>query len=134
MSWQSLALRINDLPLVLAGPILRRVTPGSASVWLALKDSVTVKLIIREVEGFASEPVKPVTLGSGLHIVCVTAKSPSVGKNLKPGVLYTYDIEFGNGQKLADVVQDSLSYADIGAPSFVLPPVHRNKLRVCHGS
>jgi hypothetical protein len=32
------------LPLLLAGPILRRVEPRSVTVWLALRDPATVKL------------------------------------------------------------------------------------------
>jgi hypothetical protein len=136
MSWRSLEFRFDQLPLVLAGPILRRVTPESVSVWLALKQSVGVRLVVR-LDGdllFASQVETPTTIGGGLHIICITAKSPNASSNLWPGQLYTYDIEFGNGQRLADAARIPLSYANIGAPSFVLPPTDTTKLHLAQGS
>lgn len=35
---------MSELPLILAGPILRRVTPKLISVWIALSESAKVKL------------------------------------------------------------------------------------------
>ena len=35
MGWTPLRERINELPLVLAGPILRRTEPDSVTVWVA---------------------------------------------------------------------------------------------------
>lgn len=232
MTWRSLEDRIENLPLVLAGPILRRVTTKSVSVWLALKKPDTVRLIVKErfsstiegtndidkielfplpsgtsieitwrtpkpstshvdygetidydryeddadrkhdhclaltglesgktyhfrivaqaddgtvaetgdrtfyipllIDGFSSKAKKTVTVGPGLHITCVTAEAPS---DLQPGRLYTYDIEFGKDKKkLAEVVKVPLSYGDMGAPSFVLPPADRTKLRLAQGS
>jgi hypothetical protein len=46
MPWTSLATTLGDKPLVLAGPILRKVTPKSVTVWLALRWSVGVKLMV----------------------------------------------------------------------------------------
>ncbi|MEW6738076.1 MAG: hypothetical protein AB1489_42770, partial [Acidobacteriota bacterium] len=42
MGWKPLKDRLNDLPLILAGPILRHTTEDSVTVWLALKDSYTI--------------------------------------------------------------------------------------------
>ncbi len=143
MSWTSLKSRLKELPLILAGPILRRVTPESATVWLALKDAKTVRLVVKEwnqekQEEFSSEETTPVTLGTNLHVICVTARSPSDNQNLTPGILYTYDLIFKNGERserLNDIVHPNLlSYDDIGFPSFVLPPADRKKLRLCQGS
>lgn len=47
MTWQSWVGRTNQLPIVLAGPVLRRVEPRSVTVWLALKKeprSVTLRV------------------------------------------------------------------------------------------
>lgn len=44
MGWPSLATRIDKLPTVLAGPILRAVNETSVTVWLAFKEPVTVTL------------------------------------------------------------------------------------------
>jgi hypothetical protein len=37
-----------DLPLLLAGPILRRVEPTVAAVWIALSKAATVRLLVWE--------------------------------------------------------------------------------------
>ena len=34
------------IPLILAGPILRRVEPGLVSVWLALSEAATMNLTL----------------------------------------------------------------------------------------
>ena len=40
--------RLQGLPLILTGPILRRVTTKSVTVWVALKNAVTVTLQISD--------------------------------------------------------------------------------------
>ena len=52
-------LPTNQWPLVLAGPIVRRVEPGRASVWVALKEPRSVRLAV-----FAA----PVDTGSGTGV------------------------------------------------------------------
>ncbi len=47
MVWSRLQDRIDSLPLVLAGPMLRKTTPTSVTVWLALRDAATVTLEAR---------------------------------------------------------------------------------------
>ena len=44
MAFTSLANRINDLPLLLSGPILRKVEPNAVTVWVALKEERKVWL------------------------------------------------------------------------------------------
>lgn len=92
------------LPLVLAGPILRRVEPNLVSVWLALRDASNVKLALWENQIKASDaqdsniwfrspdPVKTVRIGDRLHLVVVTLRLPS-NKTLVPERLYSYDVE-----------------------------------------
>ena len=52
MTWQPLAERFANLPLILSGPVLRRVEPESVSVWLALKQprAVTLRVYARWAE------------------------------------------------------------------------------------
>jgi hypothetical protein len=97
------------MPLVLAGPILRRVEPSQVSVWIALSKSAMVAL--RVWEGIATsdaanvymssaQPVPTVRVAANLHIVVVTISSdapdPVVAaatfKTLKPETVYTYDL------------------------------------------
>src|SRR5258708_26271899 len=90
-----LANRLQNLPLILAGPVLRRVTDQSVSVWVALKSAATVTLKIRMddltsgKEIAASTPQPTIKIGAALHIVVVTAQV-----SLVPEVVYTYDMVF----------------------------------------
>jgi len=149
-----LANRLAFLPLILAGPILRRVTDSSVTVWVAIQGSADVTLEIHSGDpdadvklGEATAPT--VAVGQYLHIVAVT-----VAVKLVPGVVYTYDMYFDRHD--GSVVQTSLtkavvpttfmsgasptpvtnpiSYAPYTLPSFSLPPATQNDLRVIHGS
>src|SRR5258707_674272 len=53
MPWTPLAERFLNLPLILAGPMLRRSEPRAVSVWLALKEPrrVTLRIYARDAGG-----------------------------------------------------------------------------------
>ena len=91
---------LDQLPLILSGPMLRRVEPGSVSVFIALKFARRVTLSVRA----GNEPrtslvlfegqAETVPLGRYLHVVCVTAR-PATGQSiLQSGVNYGYDLGF----------------------------------------
>ncbi len=81
MSWIPLSERFSSLPLILAGPVVRRVEPQSVTVWLALKEPCTVTLrvyvredtagLVRQCEGTRHT----IRLGDYLHLVAVTAST-----------------------------------------------------------
>jgi hypothetical protein len=154
MAWTStLAADLKkDMPLVLAGPMLRRVTPTSVTVWLALRESRNVTLIVSDAYGAdsgagahvqASANRDTVQIGTYLHLVAVTARL-AAGKKLAQGSIYFYDLLFahsgGRPQHLNEVVnQDAdgssvVAYSPFDLPSFVLPPSDLNQLRLMHGS
>ena len=56
------------LPLVLAGPVLRRVTPERVTLWLAMSVSADLRLEIRP-EGRPSATYAP----GGAHLRCIEA-------------------------------------------------------------
>jgi hypothetical protein len=102
MSWTPLIHRIHHLPLILAGPILRRTQTEVVTVWLALKAPRQVELKVYSTEGGTGEIVdrpllqgssSTVQLGKYLHVVAVTAK-PINSNVLTSGQIYAYDIEF----------------------------------------
>lgn len=79
---------MKELPLILAGPILRRVEPKLVSVWMAFKEPCKIKLTVYEGFGTASDLSKkgPVAesaeadtlrIGDQLHIFVITA-SPKI--------------------------------------------------------
>ena len=144
MAWVKLAGRFNKLPLVLAGPILRKVTPTSVTVWLALKESTGVTLDVHFgdvtvgrvlLSGFR----QTVHVGKNLHIVAITAR-PVEGKNLEPGEVYFYNLSFVTGSKgpigLSEATGGELTwgYGTNRFPSFALPPKELADCRIIQGS
>ena len=99
MSWIPLAERFTALPLILSGPLLRRVEPQSVTVWLALKEPCTVTLrvyarndagdLIEHCEGTRQS----IRLGDHLHIVAVTAHA-SAEAPLRWAGMYYYNLFF----------------------------------------
>ena len=164
MSWTPLSERFTALPLILSGPLLRRVEPQSVTVWLALKEPrlVTLRVYARNDAGglvLQCEGTHPtIRLGNNLHIVAVTARA-SADTQLHWGGLYYYDLFFqadDHTGTLDTPVPETAAHLDTpgilnidpsGAdplhrlvypghalPSFVLPPEDVNRLRVVHGS
>jgi hypothetical protein len=141
-----LATRLTKLPLILAGPILRRVTDSSVTVWVALKNAANVTLQIKSATGAnVGNPATAPTIAVGrfLHIVAVTAPV-----SLTPEVIYTYDMSFATfgptGAALGVTtltnavtpasVPNPISYPPYPLPSFALPPTNLTNLRIIHGS
>src|SRR5262245_21922005 len=136
-----------NLPLLLAGPILRRVEPTLVCVWVALKQDAALKLTLWEGRVTAgsgnvlieSEPkhARLVRVGEQLFIGQVTlqinAASPRV---LKPGVNYSYDLSIVVGNRTDTLKSlgllktgqfegrhvEALGFEDFKLPSFALPP------------
>ncbi len=164
MSWTSLAERFSALPLILSGPLLRRVEPQSVTVWLALKEPrlVTLRIYARDDANVLVQQCEgthhTIRLGDNLHIVAVTART-STDTLLHWGGLYYYDLFFQANDRpnipdtpvpttaahldTPGILNIDPSQADLchrllypghALPSFVLPPVDVNQLRVVHGS
>lgn len=162
MSWTPLSHRIDHLPLILAGPILRRTQSRAVTVWLVLKAPRQVELKVFSTEGGTGETVdrpllqgasSTVQLGKYLHVVAVTAKP--IGSNcLTSGQIYAYDIEFAEpgvsglenerdnlisglwpiAPDLSLLGAQTISYFAHQLPTFALPPNDLNYLRIVHGS
>lgn len=143
MTW-SFNLNLDGKPLVLAGPILRRVTQLDATVWLALKKPAKVTLAIKDAQGDVFTGSRQTcAVGKNLHIVAVTASHLAPGRGpgtlLVPGVIYSYVLTFEvAGQAPLDLAgatgKADLTYATYATPTFCMPPKDPNKLRLIHGS
>lgn len=136
---------ITNLPLILAGPILRRTETNKVTVWLALKEKRSLYLEIYETKDHGETidtkvlqgQGKTIQLGKHLHLIAITAK---INKNnpvsLQPGEIYAYNI-FCDRHSLIDnleIDEYSLSYFDHKLPTFSLPPQDLNQLKIVHGS
>jgi hypothetical protein len=96
------------LPVVLAGPIVRRVAEDTVSVWIATRDHAEVELkvwsgpqrstgLLTVATGdpvVASGTATTKDFGSMLHIAVVTAKT--AGTVLMPGSIFSYDVRIGD--------------------------------------
>lgn len=140
MAWTSLESRISGLPLVLAGPIVRKTTRTSVSIWIALKESATLELVIKsnpDLRNIASSTASTKSFGRHLHIAVITVS----GLNLEPNRIYHYDINFPGSKTLVSqgILESAggvskLVYGGHMLPSFMLPSDNMHNLRIIHAS
>lgn len=152
--WNALRDRLQELPLVLAGPILRRTDAQAITVWVAVQSPCTVKLTVRQTTAQGAtlgDPVAQgqratVAIGEFLHVVAVTAPT-APQEPPQSGVLYAYDLEFTatepharSPQTLQQAMTGTLgptpviSYFPHQLPTFALPPETLHQLKIVHGS
>jgi hypothetical protein len=140
--------RIDHLPLILAGPILRHIEANAVTVWVALKAprEVTLKVYATQANGSIIKTLllegtrSTVPLGRQLHIIAVTAKpipenarvqgdgktgSPEEGihphspSSLEPGKIYAYDLSFGrHEQNLAQALNSAMLVTNVTLSYF----------------
>jgi len=140
---------VIDWPDILCGPILRRVTPTSVAVFIALKAKARVRLELykRLSPGNYDAPLQSIgydtiALGANLHVCVAEWRS---GSPLAANQIYGYDLLLtvppgpgGVDRRLGDLTPNLLAEPyklgyDERLPSFVLPPNLRD-LVVAHGS
>jgi len=118
-------VRLEQLPLILSGPILRHTESNAVTVWVALKAprEVTLKVYATDANGSTIKTLvlegvrSTVPLGKQLHIVAVTAKPirehgrgeaeemrrwgerENFPSALEPGQIYAYDLSFGSHEQ-----------------------------------
>jgi hypothetical protein len=146
LDWNS---RFTDLPLVLAGPLLRRTTSEAVTVWVALKQSCTVELKIYSTTN-AGQQIgdccltgrrATIALGQFLHVVAITARTDRTA--LQCDQIYAYDLCFSTAQRPWELDQAltcdrlpsvNISYFAHQKPTFVLPPDRVEDLQMVQGS
>jgi hypothetical protein len=142
------------LPLVLAGPIVRRVEPRLVAVWVAVRDPVPVTLHVWSGQQVAAPtagsvtsgnaavatggPVNPRRFGQRLHVAVATAELTAPTPPLTPGQLYSYDLTFGgaaggSGLRGLGLLRDEpaatrLADVDAAAPRHVALGYVENRL------
>lgn len=146
----------NNLPVILAGPMVRRVDPSAVSVWVALSAPRTVELgiwtgLTAATAGFFGNgtaehtgTANTIRLGDKLHLAIVTVAAPLI-----PGQIYSYNLVFTGPAGNADLssldylvdqgqaaapTRLALGYLPAQLPSFAFPPVALDQLKLVHGS
>ena len=150
----------NNLELILAGPILRRVEPTSVSVWLALSKPAEVELglwtgnvVTSTASGsnFGNSTAEhtatadSIRIGNKLHLVLITLDLTS--NPLTPGVVYSYNVVITagsvtkdlNGLRLLEKKDTKPKHLAMGyqpnqLPSFAIPPVSLENLKIVQTS
>jgi len=131
----------ESLPLIIAGPLVRKVEPDAVTIWVALKAENEKKItleIFEDNNGNAGElllsakDVSPVKLGASLFIAAATAK-PTGSKKLEYGKSYLYNLKFEAAGDLKSLTS-GLTYPGYSLPSFMLPPLDVNKIHIIHSS
>ncbi len=138
---------LADWPLILCGPILRRVTAQSVTVFVALREARTVTLRLYDSSDplmatslpLAEASANTVPLGTHLHVLAITVE---LSTSLQAGTVYGYDLAFldsatGTSETLGDLglLQDELmlGYWAGRLPGFSLP-ADPQRTKIVHGS
>ncbi len=142
MAWTSISTRLAGLPRIIAGPMVRRTTNNSVSVWIACKGTENPELIIysdvagNTVLGRKKSPT--LKIGKSIHVAVITV----TGLNLVADKIYYYDVQLAAGTGLAanGVLSagaggiSKVVYGTDTLPSFILPADVPDRLRLLHGS
>ena len=127
---------MSTMPLLLAGPVVRRVEPKLVSVWVALRDACSVELKLWEGDVTSTSEVgQPVAtseapfdtkiddtkrIGEKLHIALVTWEGTDT-KFLKAGTRYAYNVTMS--PKSGGGAKDLSSLRLLGTDLNATPPV-----------
>ena len=123
---------MGDLPLILAGPIVRRVEAHICSFWIALREAATVTATIwmdaqfaTATPGtvatgdppFASGQANTRRFGAHLYVTVVTIKLDGAAglPLLAPGTLYSYNIAIAGEFGQADLSSEGLLKNELSA-------------------
>jgi hypothetical protein len=117
---------LAEIPLVLLGPILRRVEPRHVSVFLATHEAATVRVAIYDGQVDAAAPppelaasaIQTTRFAAGFHAVVVTVNLTDAAAPLQAGHLYSYDVRITPGGGPAQSLQDLGFLKDTGIVGY----------------
>ncbi len=136
MPLDSVPLDLGSFPGIVCGPVLRRLTRTSVSVWVACLEPDPITLTVRR-RGAGSLPAASVTttptrVGANLWITVLTAGAP--GGRFEDGRIYEYELTAAWEATRGTIPWDALSLAGATLPTFLAPPENAAELVVYHTS
>ena len=140
MPHDSTPIPVGALPGIVAGPVLRRLTATSVSVWVACVAPDPITLTVRRHSGGGPAPfpatvtvtVSPTRVGVNLWMAVLTADA--VGGAFLGGDIYEYELSAGWEQSRGAIDWSDLSLAPATRPTFLGPPATAAELVVYHTS
>ncbi len=153
MKGYSIQNRIESLPLIICGPILRKVHYRSVTVMVVFKSPIkNASLDIYEYVEYGpqtlvgrSQSFELITLGDHIHLCYLTAIPEGKSATFKESIFYEYDISFtvkdepknqynfGSEGVFKGGIK-TMIYPPFSKPSFTIPPNDVNDLKICQGS
>ena len=127
-------LSLGSLPGIVAGPILRRLTRTSVSVWVACvaPDPITLKVRNRAGGPETTATMQPAKVGTHLWMTVLTAGAP--GGTFVAGDIYEYELSAEWDQTRGAIPWNQLSLPSALFPTFLAPPADAADLVVLHTS
>lgn len=149
--------RLDTLPVILAGPILRHVSTDSITVWLATRQDIPSttelrvydELVVNNQPPANSNPtpvantqtsLAKIQLGTKLYLYLLTCKVPS-STQLTKEKIYGYNIHFSGTDTLATYLSASgtngmskITYPGFNRPTFALTPNKLEQTNIVHAS
>ena len=136
MPLDSVPLDLGSLPGIVTGPVLRRLTRTSVSVWVACvaPDAITFTVRRRGAGGPAPTSVttQPTRLGANLWMTVLTAGAP--GGAFEAGRIYEYELTAAWEATRGTIPWGDLSLPGATRPTFLAPPANAADLVVYHTS
>ena len=136
MPLDAVALSLPSLPGLVAGPVLRRLTRDSVSVWVACVAPDPLTLFVRRRTAGGPPPttvtVQPTQVGANLWMAVLTAGAP--GGAFVAGEIYEYELEAGWENTRGAIPWNELSLPQATFPTFLAPPATAAELVVLHTS
>lgn len=122
----------SALPAILAGPIVRKLTGTSVSIWLATPGPMDAELVVAPAMGAGDAvraPAQSAQVGAHLWLHLFTATDPG---GFTPNTVYTYDLALRSGNWPGDgrpPALDALALPGFRRPSFRALPTTATELR-----
>lgn len=135
MALDGIPITTSALPVVVAGPVLRRLTRTEVSVWLACTepDDITLTVTRRGTTQPVTATATPSRVGRQLWIAVLTAPAPGPGGQFESGSIYEYDIT-APWSVLRGIEWSVLAPTGAQRPSFLGPPATVDDLVIFHTS
>lgn len=123
----------GKLPVIVAGPLLRRLTRIDVSVWVACTLPDLLELTVRHRNTGTASTVSSTPTKVGTHLWMTVLTAPAPDGQFAAGEAYEYELA-ADWANQRPIDWRPFSIADAGLPTFLGPPESVNDLVILHAS